>query len=101
LEGFEFASDPRRRFPGSHQFRRRLKYFRHESFAPALALEVRSMNGGSGFDPGEFGFQHPDAGGERLHRRLIVHRRADGAGRKGNAVVPALPQQPVYERPEG
>jgi hypothetical protein len=54
LEGREFAGDPCRRFPGSHQFRRRLEYFRHEPFAPlALVLEVRPVDGGSGFDPGD------------------------------------------------
>jgi hypothetical protein len=47
----------------SHQFRRRLKYFRHEPFAPfALALEVRLVNGGGGFELGKFGFQRLDAG---------------------------------------
>jgi hypothetical protein len=41
LQGREFACDPCRRFPGGHQFRRRLKYLRHEPFAPlAVALEV-------------------------------------------------------------
>ena len=60
--GREFASDPCRRFPGSHQFRPRPKYFCHKSFAPlALTLEARPVNGGSGFDPGEFSFQRPDA----------------------------------------
>jgi hypothetical protein len=62
LEGREFASDACRRFPGSHQFRPRLEYFRHEPFAP-LALEIRPVNGGSGFELGKFGFQRLDAGG--------------------------------------
>jgi hypothetical protein len=58
LEGREFAGDPRRRFPGRHQVRRRLEHLRHESVAPfALALEVRPVNGRSGFEPAEFGFQ--------------------------------------------
>jgi hypothetical protein len=66
LEGREFASDPRRRFPGRHQFRRRLEHLRHEPFAPlALALEVRPVNGRGGFEPDEVGFQRLDTGLER------------------------------------
>jgi hypothetical protein len=66
LEGREFASDPRRSFPGRHQFRRRLEHLRHEPFAPlALALEVRPVNGRSGFKLGKLGFQRLDAGPER------------------------------------
>jgi len=40
------------------------KTFRHEPFTP-LALEVRPVDGGSGFDPSEFGSQRPDAGAAR------------------------------------
>ena len=35
-----------------HKFRRRLEYFHHEPLAPlTLTLEVRPVDGGSGFDP--------------------------------------------------
>jgi hypothetical protein len=71
LQGREFASDPRCRFPSSHQFRRRRKYCRHEPFAP-LALEVSPVDGGSGFDLGKFGFQGLDPGRERRHHRLNI-----------------------------
>jgi hypothetical protein len=75
LVGREFAGDPCRRFPGRHQFRRRLKYFRHEPFAPlALALEVRPVNGRTGFELGKLGLQRLDAGLEHRGRRLVIVR---------------------------
>jgi hypothetical protein len=66
LDGGEFASDPCRRFAGSHQFRGSLEHLGHEPLASfALALEVRPVDGSYGFDPGEFGFQHLDPSRER------------------------------------
>jgi Protein of unknown function (DUF992) len=45
----------------------RLKYFRHEPFASVvLALEVRPVNGGSGFELGEFGFQRAVSGATEI-----------------------------------
>jgi hypothetical protein len=109
--GREFASNPRRRFPGSHQFRRRLESFRHEPFAPlALALEVCPVNGGSGFELGKFGFQRLNARRKRRRDRLMIVSRAGHScralgkvkGTKGIADAPASPgQQPVYECSEG
>ena len=63
LEGREFASDPCRCFPGSHQFRSRLEHLGHEPLASfALTLEVRPVNGSSGLELGNIGFQPLDAG---------------------------------------
>ena len=54
MQGRKFARDPCRRFPRSHQFGRRLKDLRHEPFAPLpLALEIRAVHGGGGFDLGQ------------------------------------------------
>jgi hypothetical protein len=75
LDGCEFAGDPRHRFPGRHQVRRRLEHFGHEPVAPvALALEIRSVTGRSGFKPGEFGFQRLDAGLKRGGDRTVIVR---------------------------
>jgi hypothetical protein len=73
LNGRELTSDPCHRFPGNHQFRGSLEHLGHEPLASfALALEIRPVDGSGGFDPGESGFQHLDAGRECRHHRLIT-----------------------------
>src|SRR5262249_37217775 len=75
LEDFEFYSEPGRCFPGRHQVRRRLEYLgREPPAALALSLEGRLVNGRSGFEPGELGFQRLDAGLERSGDRTMIVR---------------------------
>jgi hypothetical protein len=91
----EFTSDPCCCFPGSHQFRRRLKSFRHETFAPlaltveplALTLEVSPVAGCHTFELGEFGFQ--PATGERpvAGRSMPWLNQTYSRGFKGSAVL--------------
>ena len=81
-----------------------------EPVAPfALALEVRPVNGRSGFEPADFGFQRLDAGLARWRPpgdRPVAFRGwliSGGNGHKLLAIVCALPgqSQPLYKRPDG
>jgi hypothetical protein len=74
-----------------------------------LALEVRPMNGGSGFELGKFGFQRLNAGREWHHDRLMIVRSADSGYRtdaravsrtEGIAGIPALPPDQKPRRSE-